>query len=137
MAETPADVFHLGLELIRAKDMPGFIALFADDAVLEFPFALPGRPQRLVGRRAIHEYLIGYPDLLDVREITDLTLHQTTDDGVIIAEFAMAGVVVATGRPYRQRYISVLTVRGGRLVHYRDYWNPVAAPVQPSGAVMS
>ncbi|MEU7973050.1 hypothetical protein AB0B48_13490 [Micromonospora sp. NPDC049089] len=25
------------------------------------------------------------------------------------------------------RYIAVLTIRDGRLVHYRDYWDPIAA----------
>ena len=46
---------------------------------------------------------------------------------MLVAEFTASGVVVATGRPYRLRYIAVLTIRGGHIVHYRDYWNPQAA----------
>ncbi|MCA2214192.1 nuclear transport factor 2 family protein [Jidongwangia harbinensis] len=127
MPYTPTDVFHRAIELLLAKDMAAFIALFAPDAVMEFPFAPPGQPTRLEGRAAVHDYLIHYPDLLDVREIGDVVLHETTDPEVIVTEFTASGVVVAGGRPYRLRYIAVLTVRDGQLVHYRDYWNPLAA----------
>jgi uncharacterized protein len=127
MAQTPTDVFRRGVALLLAKDMPGFIGLFADDAVMEFPFAPPGRPGRLDGRAAVHDYLIGYPDLLDVREVRDVTLHRTDDPEVIVVEFAANGLVVATGRPYEVRYVAVLTVRDGRIAHYRDYWDPLRA----------
>ncbi|MBL4733431.1 MAG: hypothetical protein JKY82_12710 [Rhizobiaceae bacterium] len=30
-----------------------------------------------------------------------------------------------TGARYDQNYISVVRVQGGRIVHYRDYWNPL------------
>lgn len=128
MMETPTGVFSRGVRALLAGDMAEFVALFADDAVMEFPFAPPDRPSRLSGRAAVREYLSGYPDLVDVREIKDLVLHQTTDPGVIVAEFAAAGVVVATGRQYELRYVAVLTVRDGLITRYRDYWNPLASP---------
>ena len=33
--------------------------------------------------------------------------------------------MTATGAPYEQSYVSVLTVRDGLIVRYRDYWNPL------------
>ncbi|MEU8337235.1 nuclear transport factor 2 family protein [Micromonospora tulbaghiae] len=126
MPSTATDVFHQALEHLLAKDMPGFIALFADDAAMEFPFAPPGRPSRVAGRAELHDYLVDYPQTLDVRQIADVTVHETADPEVIVAEFTATGVVVATGEPYRLRYIAVLTVRAGRIVRYRDYWNPLA-----------
>ncbi|MFF5171974.1 nuclear transport factor 2 family protein [Micromonospora sp. NPDC000089] len=127
MPNAATDLFHHAMDLLLAKDMAGFIALFADDGVMEFPFAPPGQPGRVAGRAALHDYLIGYPELLDIREIEDVTVHETAEPAVIVAEFTASGVVVATGRPYRLRYIAVLTIRDGYLVHYRDYWNPQAA----------
>ncbi|MEV4119918.1 nuclear transport factor 2 family protein [Micromonospora sp. NPDC049645] len=127
MSNDPAAVFQRGMELLLAKDMAGFIALFADDAVLELPFAPPGQPRRVAGRAELHEYLINYPDLLDVREIRDLIVHETRDTEVIVVEFTASGFVVATDQPYELRYIAVLTIRDGQLVHYRDYWDPIAA----------
>ncbi|MEU4336243.1 nuclear transport factor 2 family protein [Micromonospora lupini] len=127
MSDNPTAVFHRGMELLLAKDMAGFIALFAEDAVLELPFAPPGQPRRVAGRVELHEYLINYPALLDVREIHDRTVHETRNPEVIVVEFVASGFVVATNRPYELRYIAVLTIRDGQLVHYRDYWDPIAA----------
>lgn len=43
----------------------------------------------------------------------------------MIAEFQCDGHVVETGLPYRQSYISVIETRDGRIVRYKDYWNPL------------
>ncbi|MFI2711260.1 nuclear transport factor 2 family protein [Micromonospora sp. NPDC018662] len=127
MPNAATDLFHQALDLLLAKDMAGFVALFTDDGVMEFPFAPPWQPDRVTGRAALHDYLIGYPEMLDIREIAEVTVHETADPAVIVTEFTASGVVVATGKPYRMRYIAVLTVRDGHLAHYRDYWNPQAA----------
>ena len=65
--------------------------------------------------------------LLDVRQVTERTVHRTADPAVIVAEFQAAGEVVATRKPYRIRYVAVLTARGGEIASYRDYWSPLAA----------
>lgn len=122
------------LERLLAHDMAGFADLWAEDGVLEFPFASPGYPRRLEGRAAIAEYLRGYPDLLDIREIIAKTRHETTDPEVSVVEFEVAGVVVASGKPYQLGYVAVLTVRDGQIRHYRDYWSPLAAAEALGGA---
>ncbi|WP_017625100.1 nuclear transport factor 2 family protein [Nocardiopsis chromatogenes] len=132
--ERPDALFRRGLDLLRAKDMPGFIGLFADDAVVEFPFAPPGRPRRLEGRGEVHDYLIDYPDTVDVHRVEVGTLHTTADPEVIVAEFSAEGILVATGDPYEAHYVAVLTVRDGRIAHYRDYWNPRLALAAEGGA---
>jgi hypothetical protein len=43
----------------------------------------------------------------------------------VIVEFSCTGEGVETGAPYDQVYISVVTLREGRIAHYRDYWNPL------------
>src|SRR5207302_8856465 len=124
---TPRELFEQGLKSIFAKDMTAFSDLWAVDGVLELPFAPPGYPRRLDGRAAVHEHLRDYPKVFDVRELADLTVHETTDPEVIVAEFEIAGVRLRSGTPYRSRYIAVITVRDNEIVHYRDYWNPLAA----------
>jgi ketosteroid isomerase-like protein len=121
----PLDVFRTAARLVLAKDMAGFTALFAEDGVLEFPFAPPGRPREVSGP-ALRDYLIDYPSRLDPREVTDITVHETADPDVAVVELTVTGVVTATGRPYELRYVCVLTVRDGLIVRYRDYWNPLA-----------
>ena len=130
----PRELVEHALELLLAKDMAAFAGLWAEDGILEFPFAAAGYPPRLDGRAAVADYLRGYPDVLDVREIPAKMLHQTDDPDVVIAEFEAAGIVVATGQPYTMRYIAVITVRDGEIARYRDYWSPLAATEAMGGA---
>jgi ketosteroid isomerase-like protein len=120
-------VVDRALELLIAQDMAGFAGLWAEDGVLEFPFAAPGFPSRLEGRAAVAAYMSGYPDILRISEFPTVVMHQSVDPDVVIVEFEAAGTVVATGAPYRMRYIAVITVRDGEIASYRDYWSPAAA----------
>ena len=95
--------------------MAAFAGLWAEDGILEFPFAAPGYPPRIAGRAAVADYMRGYPDILDVREIPQKVLHQTSDPDLVIVEFEAAGIVVATGQPYTMRYVAVITVRNSEI----------------------
>ncbi|MGW6930478.1 nuclear transport factor 2 family protein [Lentzea sp. NPDC054927] len=119
------DLIPKALQLLLDKDMIGFAGLWAEDGVMEFPFAPPGYPSRLEGRAAIEDYLRDYPKMLDIRGFPKQVVHQSVDPDVAVAEFDAEGVVVATGKPYRFSYIAVITVRDGEIVSYRDYWNPL------------
>jgi ketosteroid isomerase-like protein len=128
------DVVDRAMDLLLAHDMAGFAGLWAVDGTMEFPFAPAGYPQRLEGRAAVAEYLRDYTGHIDLRAITSRTLHQTVDPHVVVVEFEVDGTAVRTGRPYRMRYISVITVLDGEIAGYRDYWNPVAAAEALGGA---
>ncbi|OZM80770.1 hypothetical protein CFP66_18655 [Pseudonocardia sp. MH-G8] len=120
-------VIDSALELVLAHDMAGFAALWATEGSMTFPFAAPGAPERLDGRAAVAAYLAGYNDLLLPTEIVEQTRHETADPDTIVLEFALAGTVAATGRPYTLRYVSVITVDEKGITAYRDYWSPAAA----------
>lgn len=114
------------MDFLLAHDMAGFAGLWAADGTLEFPFAQAGYPQRIEGREAVRDYLRDYTDHADVRAITSKLVHETTEPGVVVVEFEVEGIAVATGRPYLMRYIAVITVRDGEIQNYRDYWSPLA-----------
>jgi len=115
-------------ETLGERLRPGaetFVQMFAEDGVMEFPYALPS-PRRVEGREALAahlEYLAGRIEFLSV---SDVVKHQTGDPDVCIIEFAGFGRSVATGEPFEQHYISVVRVRDGHISHYKDYWNPIA-----------
>ena len=102
-----------------------FVEMFAEDGVMEFPYALPS-PRRLEGREALAAHLAYLARLVELLSVSDVVKHETTDPEVFIVEFASSGRAVATGEPFEQRYISVIRVRDGHIVHYKDYWNPLA-----------
>lgn len=114
------------LRLLLEKDMEGWIELFAEDATFELPFAPRNYPQRLEGKAAIWGYIRDYPKHIDLHNFPEVIVHPTIDPDVIVAEMRAEGRVVATGKPYRIGYISVVTVKDGKIACYRDYWNPLA-----------
>ncbi|MFK0259002.1 nuclear transport factor 2 family protein [Streptomyces sp. NPDC090445] len=124
---SPADLFRHSLRLLLDKDIPAWVALWAEDGLMEFPFAPAGWPARLEGREAIAAYMRPYPSRIDLHDFPALTIHQTTDPETIVVEMRGVGRLVETGGPFDMTYIAVVTVRDGHITSYRDYWNPLAA----------
>jgi ketosteroid isomerase-like protein len=56
----------------------------------------------------------------------DLAVHHDPNTGVVVPEYASEGRVLATGAPYANRYISVLTIADRKVTRWRDYVDPVA-----------
>jgi len=113
------------LDLMVQEDIPGWMELWHEEAVFEYPFAPPGFPQSVSGRQAIFENFKDFPKMLKFSEFTGVRMHPMLDPDMLIVEFACRGRAVATGKPYDQRYIGVVEMRGGKIFRYRDYWNPL------------
>ncbi|MFG3256017.1 nuclear transport factor 2 family protein [Streptomyces sp. NPDC048172] len=134
-AATPEQVFREGMSLLKRNDFDGWVELFADDAVMEFPYAPEGAPGRVEGREAIAAYMRPFPDHMEVRELTSLVIHTTGDPRTAVVEFSSAGRAVATDEPFAMSYVVFLTVdENGRIANYRDYWNPLDAPASMRAA---
>jgi ketosteroid isomerase-like protein len=123
---SPSDLFRHGLRLLLDKDIDAWVGLWADDGLMEFPFAPDGRPRRLEGRKAVAAYMRPYPDHIDLHDFPELRIHETTDARTVVVEMRGVGRLVRTGAPFDMTYIAVVTVEDGRFTSYRDYWNPLA-----------
>lgn len=110
-----------------APEATTLLDMVADDVVFEFPYAPPGGVSRLDGRAALAAYLAGVASLIAIDTLVTTAVHPSTDPEVVVIEFAATGRGTATDAPYDQSYISVIRTRDGRIVHYRDYWNSIAA----------
>ncbi|HML54803.1 MAG TPA: nuclear transport factor 2 family protein [Solidesulfovibrio magneticus] len=113
---------HLGDALAPAER---FSDMFTPDGVLEFPYAPEGFPARLEGRREIASHARMVSELLSIGEMLDAEALVNQEGTRAMLEFRGEGLARATGKPYRQRYVSVITLRDGRIALYRDYWNPL------------
>lgn len=131
MARTAVEIVELIRQRLKAADMSGFADLFAEDGVFEYPFDVPGMPSRLVGREAIRRHVVeSRRDIRSLVSIDDIesTVHRTTDPNVVITESDVTGTTLATGEPFRFRSgVSVVTVRDGEVVGFRDYMNILGA----------
>ena len=106
-----------------APEAVSFFDMLADEAVMEFPYAPANSPNRLVGKAAIRSYMEGVASRLRIDHFAPPVIHPTPTGYVL--ETRCEGVALQTGKPYNQDYISVITLRDGHIVHYRDYWNPL------------
>ena len=137
-APGPLDVLERWRRAVAEPEAAGFAALLAADAVFEFPFAAPGAPRRLDGREAIVGWIRGAagarPFRFEAQRL--LAVYETRDPEVLVAELELCGTIRGTGRPFAFPSIGVIRVRDGRIVSYRDYYNPRAVPeaLEASGA---
>jgi len=107
-------------------DAETFPDMFAVDGVLEYPFAPPGLNTPIAGREAIIANFQRIRPLLRIDGVTNVSEIQVSDPEMIVLEFSGYGEGVITREAYDQRYISVIRLRDRHIVHYKDYWNPIA-----------
>jgi uncharacterized protein len=101
-----------------------FFDLLADEVVFEFIITVPDYPRRVEGRQNLIELYRGYHQAFFLDRCFDLRVHRG-DDSTVTLEYASEGTAVATGRPYSNRYISVVTIKDRKIVHWRDYLDPL------------
>jgi len=122
---SPRQVIERLLDGISNQRWQELHHLYAEDSVVEYPFALPAATQ-LKGREAIRAYFAGvasYPLELRAR---DVVMHETADPETLVVEWTYDGLVTTTRRSFQVTNIQVSTVRDGRIVASRDYHNHVA-----------
>lgn len=108
-----------------ARDIERWLALFADDAVVEFPYAPSlGQARALVGKRAIADYFRRTPAVFRGLSFRDLRVHATTSPDVAVAEVHGSATLAPGGQAYEQDYVLIVEQRGGEIVRYREYWDP-------------
>jgi ketosteroid isomerase-like protein len=116
-------IIELGLEGLA--DGGHFFELLADDVVFDFVITVPDYPRRVVGRDNLIELYRGYGSTFNLDRCHDLRVHRSDPSSSVVLEYASQGTVVATGYPYSNRYISVITLKDRKVSHWRDYLDPL------------
>jgi uncharacterized protein len=123
---TPREVFLRlvdGVATGRWHELPG---LYADPTDVRHPLD-PLRGPALRTRDELREHFTPPPGGLGIeRRATNVTIHETADPEVIVAEFEYHGAVLATGRRFVTPCVFVMRVRDGQIVESRDYIEPLA-----------
>ena len=121
---SPRQVIETLMQRISDAAWQELDGLYADDATVEYPFALPA-PMRLDGREAIRKYFAAVAAAPLKLQTRNMVVHETTNNEVVVAEWDYDGVVTTTGRSFRVSNVQVSTVRDGKIVASRDYHNHV------------
>ncbi|MFJ3825542.1 nuclear transport factor 2 family protein [Streptomyces nodosus] len=107
-------------------DGEDYFDLLAEDVLFEYVISVPGYPRRVEGRRQIIDLYSGYGDYMKLRSAGNLRVHRDPRTAVVVLEYEVHGTSVHTGRPYDNHFVSVVTVKDRKVIHWRDYLDPVA-----------
>jgi uncharacterized protein len=119
------EVIERGLEgLVQGGH---FFDTIAEDAFFEFLYDFPGWPRTIRGRADLVDKFSGYGDNIRLHASGELVVHRSVDPRVVILEYEVHGTIVATGTPYDNRFISVITIENEKIVRWRDYMDSLAA----------
>jgi ketosteroid isomerase-like protein len=88
---SPREVFERLIDGISHRRWQALHELYAQDALVEYPFALPV-PTRLDGREAIRRYFAAVARMPLELRARNITVHQTGDPEVIVGEWDYDGL---------------------------------------------
>lgn len=119
------------LQLFAQQNWGEWISLWAEDGVLEFPFAPVGRRARYVGKADILAYMQAtaarMAGRITVEGLTSFVIRPMLDPRVACLEMAVKGRILENDAPYLQKYIAIIETKDEKIGLYREYWNPLVS----------
>ncbi|WP_420637707.1 nuclear transport factor 2 family protein [Candidatus Poriferisocius sp.] len=116
--------FEAFLDALMSRDATQVGALLAPDAVIEFPFAPDGAPERVVGRADIEHYFVKAFAAKTPIAFTGLTFRHFADSQEVFAEFKSEMEANAERRRYHNRYCAILRVGPAGIELFREWYDP-------------
>ena len=128
MTPTPAERIREVLALAGAMDVEAIARHLAPDVVMELPYAPPALPRRYDGLSAVLAFQRSSKALFSRFALEVERVHVAEGPAtVVVAEYRSAGVVAASGREYRNRYVTVFELDpSDRIRRWREYYDPAA-----------
>lgn len=109
---------------LEAMEMETFFALWAQDGRQEMPFAPEGFPTELNGIDAIRRQYGALPDAYATMVFPDLVARPLEEAGWVFAEYR-GEIELLKGGNYNNRYCGLFHIENGRIVFFREYFNPI------------
>lgn len=107
-------------------DGEDYYDLLAEDVVFEYVITVPGYPRRVEGRQGIIDLYSNYGDYTTLHSADNLRIHHDPKTSTVVLEYEVHGTSAVTGRPYDNRFVSVVTIKDRKVTHWRDYLDPLA-----------
>jgi uncharacterized protein len=127
MPYTPREIAEQVRKMVAGEGAV-LAGLFAADGVMTYPFAPPGHPSELRGRDAVRAFYAGAGPSRELfaMEGVQAQVWETDDPEVVITQITHHGQSSITGAPYQFTALAIIRVRGGEIVRYDDYMDPIA-----------
>jgi uncharacterized protein len=125
---SPREVVERFLRATAESAWDDLADLYAPDSVIEMPFGPePGVTTRFEGREGHRARFKAFAPLRQFHKVDSVVILETDDPEVIVLEFDYHATVVATGRPFVNRYVMLVRIRDGQILSSRDYANPLVS----------
>ncbi|AZE31608.1 nuclear transport factor 2 family protein [Pseudomonas chlororaphis] len=135
---SPDDVLEVARFVCQAvngwtENPERMIPYFTQDGGWEFPFAPTGFDlffKEVRGAEAMKRYftsLVPYMENLDIGPVENWTIHTVQAPDTYVYEYTGTATIKGSGKLYRQNYISIVTLEGGKIKTYREHWDPYVA----------
>jgi ketosteroid isomerase-like protein len=113
--------------LTKFVDGEHYFDTLADNVLFEFLYEFPGWPRVTRGRDNLIALYSGYGRNIRLEKGDSLIVHPSDNGRVVTLEYQVHGTVLATGTPYDNRFASIATIEGRKIVRWRDYMDSLAA----------
>jgi uncharacterized protein len=128
-AYKPADPYF---NLVRGAlgdlvDGEHFFDILAGDVVYEVLYNVPSWPRAIRSRADLMVGFRGYVENIALQSADKLIVHRTDGDHVVVIEYEVHGVILATGVQYDNRFCSIITIENRKIARWRDYMDSLAA----------
>ena len=111
---------------------PEWWDLLHEDTVFEFPYAPSlGIPERFAGRDTVTAYLKVMVEQVGALKFRDIVIVGTEDPHLFVNEYK-ATLTTPKGTNYDQVYITKVRVKDGKVILFREFWDP-ARVIQAGG----
>jgi len=109
---------------------------FSEDAVLALPYAPAGTPKETVGRDEVVRYIAQLRDYIPPGIFVDHDFDTLAGDPtLVVARYSATTELLTTGLPYENTYVTLITVRDGKVTRYEEFFNPINWLVAQGGSM--
>lgn len=111
---------------------------FAEDAVLSLPYAPAGTPKIVTGRDDVISYINLLADYIKPGIFEGHVFDTLAGDpGTVVAQYSASTTLLTTGQPYENTYVTLITIRDGKVTRYEEFFDPINWLVAQGGAVQT
>ena len=121
---TTAELAERFLRALETRDVDQVMPLWNDDGVMEFPYVPEGSPNTFQGVDAIRTTLSSAFVQRTKMGFFDVKSYQAADPDLAFVEFK-GDMTLESGAPYNNTYIAKVEARDGKLVHFKEFFNPL------------
>jgi uncharacterized protein len=119
-------------ELVRGAlrdlvDGEHFFDIVTGETVYEVRYDFPGWPRVIQGRADLMDQFRGYCGHIKIQSADKLITYKADNDHVVVIEYEVHGIILATGVKYNNRFCSIIKIEDRKIAHWRDYMDSLAA----------